>query len=351
MRALFRLWPTLAAGLLGSLLANAQPAPGPGVVRLDPLLDVLVSADARVELVASGFGFTEGPVWVPREDGGYLLFSDMPGNVIHKLTPGDRKVSVYLANAGFNGPDIWRWGGMNDNGFDPKDPRYEEFPMLGSDGLALDREGRLIITTFSGRSIDRLEPDGRRTVLVDNYQGKRFGGTNDVVVKSDGAIYFTDTFGGLRRRDKDPRRELDFNAVYRWHDGRLTLLVSDLRRTNGLAFSPDEKYLYVNGSVDNYVRRYDVLPDGTLANGRLLIDLANQPEPGVTDGMKVDTLGNIYVTGPGGIWIVSPGGKHLGTILTPEKAINLAFGDADRKTLYIAAHTGIYRIKVETPGI
>jgi len=188
-------------------------------------------------------------------------------------------------------------------------------------------------------------------VLADNYQGKRFGGPNDVVVKSNGAIYFTDTYGALRLRDKDPKKELDFNAVYRWKDGKLTLVVKDMPNTNGLAFSPDEKYLYVNGSRDNYVNRYEVQADCTLANGKLFIDMRGLTEPGITDGLRVDTRGNLYETGPGGVWIISPEGKHLGTVRAPEISTNVGFGDADRKTLYIAARSSIYRIRVNTPGI
>ena len=337
--------------LFARFVSAADGASEQSVVRLDPALDALVSPEAKVELVAEGFGFTEGPVWVQRGREGYLLFTDVPGNVIYKFTPGNRQASVYLYHAGYNGPDIWRWGGMNDNGRDPKDPRFEEFPMAGADGLTVDRQGRLIICTFAGRSLDRIEPNGQRTVLVDRYEGKRFGGTNDVVVKSDGAIYFTDTFGGMRQRAKDPHKEIDFNGVYRWQDGQLTLLIKEMPNTNGLAFSPDEKFLYVNGSRDNYVKRYDVLADGALANGRMFIDLANQPEPGVTDGLRVDTKGNLYESGPGGVWVISPEGKHLGTIHAPEKVINVAFGDADRKTLYLAAHTSIYQIRVNVPGI
>src|SRR6516225_5895423 len=289
------------ASALATSLAIAQSANDKSVTRLDPALDAVVSPDAKVELVKGGFGFTEGPVWVQEGTTGYLLFTDIPGNVVWNLT--------------------------------------------------LDRQGRLILATFAGRSLMRIEKDGTRTVLVDRYDGKRFGGPNDVVVKSDGAIYFTDTFGAFRLRDRDPRKELDFNGVYMWKDGKLTLVVKDMPRVNGLAFSPDEKYLYVNGSGDNYVNRYDVLPDGTLTNGGLLIDLSKQTERGVTDGMRVDTKGNFYETGPGGVWIISPEGKHLGTIRAPEQATNVGFGDADKKTLYIAARTGIYRIRVNTPGI
>jgi gluconolactonase len=197
----------------------------------------------------------------------------------------------------------------------------------------------------------RIEANGKRSLLADSYEGKRFGGPNDVVVKRDGAIYFTDTYGALRLRDKDPKKELDFNAVYRWKDGKLTLVSKDMPNTNGLAFSPDEKYLYVNGSRDNYVNRYEVQADGTLANGKLFIDMRGRTEPGITDGLRVDTKGNLYETGPGGVWIVSPEGQHLGTIRAPEISTNVGFGDADKKTLYIAARSSIYRIRVNTPGI
>jgi len=340
---------------LASSFATAQTA-SDAVVRLDPALDALVAPDAKVELVKGGFGFTEGPVWVQasksRKNGGYLLFTDIPGNVIYKLTPQDGKASVYLANAGYNGPDIWRWGGIQNNGRERTDSLFEEFAMIGADGLTLDRQGRVIVATFAGRSLMRVESDGKRTVLADRYEGKRFNGPNDVVVKRDGAIYFTDTFGGLRLRDKDPRKELEYNAVFMWKNGKLTLLIKDMPNTNGLAFSPDEKYLYVNGSRDNYVKRYEVLPDGTLANGKMFIDLSKDAtERGITDGLRVDVKGNLYETGPGGVWIISPEGKHLGTIRAPEQSTNIGFGDADRKTLYIAARTSIYKIRVSTPGI
>jgi len=228
---------------------------------------------------------------------------------------------------------------------------FEEFPMIGSNGLALDRQGRLIIATWAGRSIDRIEKNGKRTVLADRYEGKRFGGTNDVVVKKDGSIYFTDGFGGLRLREKDPRRELDFNGVYMLRDGKVTLVIKDIPNTNGLAFSPDEKYLYANGSRDKFVKRYEVQPNGTLTNGKMFIDISKDPTPGITDGLRVDSKGNLYETAPGGVWIISAEGKHLGTILTPELAANVEFGDADRKTLYIAARTSIYKIRLNTPGI
>ena len=338
-----------AASILACSLVMAQSR-NQAVLRLDPTLDTVVSANAKVELVKGGFGFTEGPVWVQKGAQSYLLFTDIPGNVVWKLTP-DGKASVYLENVGYNGPEVWRWGGIQNNGFDKADPRYEEFAQIGADGLTLDREGRLILATFTGRSLMRIETNGKRTVLADRWEGKRFGGPNDVVVKSNGAIYFTDTYGAFRLREKDPRKELDFNAVYMWKDGKLSLLVNDMPNVNGLAFSPDEKYLYVNGSRDNYVNRYEVRSDGTLANGKLFIDMRKETGSGVTDGMRVDTKGNLYETAPGGVWIISPQGKHLGTIRAPEISTNVGFGDADRKTLYIAARTSIYKIRVNTPGI
>jgi len=340
---------TLAV-MVGAGAAIAQTSRDKAVERLDPALDALVSPDADLDQVAGGFGFTEGTTWVSHGNGGYLLFSDIPANVIYKLTP-DGKASIFMEKSGYTKPDIWRVGFIQTNGKDRTDPAFEQFPMIGSNGLALDRQGRLIIATWAGRSIDRIEKSGKRTVLADNYEGKRFGGTNDVVVKKDGAIYFTDTYGGLRLRENDPRKELDFNAVYMWKDGKLTLLINDIPNTNGLAFSPDEKYLYVNGSRDKYVKRYDVKPDGTLTNGMMFIDISSDPTPGITDGLKVDVKGNLWETAAGGVWIISPDGKHLGTIRTPELAANVEFGDADHKTLYVAARTSIYKIRVNIPGI
>lgn len=329
------------------LLARLLPAQAKAVERLDPMLDSVVDASATVETAAEGFGFTEGPVWMKA---GYLLFTDVPGNAIYKLQNG--KASVFLLNAGYTGPDMWRYGGMNDNAYPPNDPRFEEFPMTGADGLARDRQDRLIIATFAGRSLVRIEKNGKRTVLADNYQGKKFSGPNDVIVKSDGAIYFTDTFGGLRLRAKDPKVEIPYNGLYMWKDGKVSLLLhGDMPNLNGLAFSPDEKYLYLNGSADNYVNRYEVMPDDTIANGKLFFDMRQDKRAGVADGMRVDSAGNVYETGPGGVWIVSPAGKHIGTISAPQRPINIGFGDADMRTLFMASHTAVYKIQVKTPGL
>jgi gluconolactonase len=331
--------------LAASSLHAQMPGDHPVVIRLDPALDPLVSTDAKLDLVKNDFGFTEGVVWVDEGKSGYLLLSDMYANEIYKVTP-EGKASLYLDHSGYTGYDIWRVGMPQ-----PDANRKDVFFMIGSNGLALDRQGRLVIATWTGRSIDRIEKDGKRTVLADRYEGKRFGGTNDLVVKKDGAIYFTDGFGGLRGRDKAPGKELDFAGIFMWKDGKVTLAIKDIATPNGLAFSPDEKYLYANGSQNRYLRRYDVQPDDTLTNSQMLIDMNSDPLPGITDGLKVDTKGNIYESGPGGIWILSAEGKHLGTIRTPELVANVAFGDSDNKTLYIAARTSIYKIRVNTPGI
>ncbi|MGH6740584.1 MAG: SMP-30/gluconolactonase/LRE family protein, partial [Bradyrhizobium sp.] len=275
---------TLATAL-GSGLTQAQ-SDKPIVVKTDASLDALIAPDARLEKIAGGFGFTEGSLWVPKGKG-YLLFSEMPGNVIYKWTP-DGKVSVYREKCGYQGVDIWRVGFMQTNGKLKDEPGFEEFPMIGCNGLTLDRRGRLVIATWAGRSIDRIEPNGKRTVLADKWEGKRFGGPNDVIVKKDGAIYFTDGYGGLRGRDKDPRKEIDGNGVYMVRNGKVTRVIGpgEIANTNGIAFSPDEKILYANGSRDRFVKAYDVNTDGTLKNGRMLIDLNSDPARGITDGLR-----------------------------------------------------------------
>ena len=339
-----------AASLLVSTLAVAQSA-NQAVLRLDPALDALVSPDAKVELVKDGFGFTEGPVWVQKGNEGYLLFTDIPGAVVWKLT-ADGKASVFADNVGYTGPDRWRWGPISNNSKDRNDPKFEEFVMMGADGLTIDRQGRLILATFAGRSLMRIDEDGKRTVLADRYEGKRFGGPNDVAVKSDGAIYFTDTYGALRLRDKDPNKELDFNGVFRWKDGQLTLVAKDMLLTNGLAFSPDEKYLYVDNWDEKrkVILRYDVQADGSLTNETTFFDATAEPGEDAWDGLKVDIQGNVYGSGPGGLWILSPEGKHLGTISGSEHPHNLAWGGEDNRTLYLAAQTGLYRIRLNVPG-
>jgi gluconolactonase len=340
---------TMGAGRERAQTATDKPV----VVKLDPALDGLVPPNAELQVVKSGFGFTEGLTWVQQGKTGYLLFSDIPANVVDKMTP-DGTVSVFVDGSGYRGPwngyTMENAGHLQNNGKDPKDPLFRQFNMIGSDGLTLDPQGRLLICTFSGRSLDRVEKNGKRIVLVDRYEGKKLNGPNDVVVKKDGAVYFTDTFA-WRLREKDPSAELDHLGIYMLKEGKVTLVIKDIPSPNGLAFSPDEKYLYVNGSGDNYINRYDVHPDDTVTSSQLLIDLSvDKSAPGITDGMRVDSKGNIWSSGPGGLWIISPEGKHLGTILIPERFANLSFGDADDKTVYIGGRTTIYKIRANVSG-
>jgi gluconolactonase len=323
--------------------AQAVPVSN-AVIRLDPALDALIAPNAKPELLKGDyFGAVEGPVWVGT-GGGYLLFSDMAANVIYKWTP-DGQLSVFLEKSGYTGNDLNNVGGQYTNG------RLHVL-LIGSNGLTLDRQGRLIIAGMTDRNVTRVEKDGTRTTLADRYEGKRLNSPNDLVVKSDGAIYFTETTSGIRGRDEGPARELLFHGVYMIKDGVLRLLDKDPQGVapNGIAFSPDERILYVNGGTK--ITAYDVRPDDTLTNPRMLIDLGGaNGVPGNTDGMKVDGSGNIYCSGPGGVWIVSPQGKHLGTIVPAERVANLAFGDADSKTLYMVGGRSLWRIRVNTPGI
>jgi gluconolactonase len=341
--------------LIGSValishFSYAQLTPDTSVIGAHPNIERLISTKSKLELVKTGFGFTEGLTWVDSSKSGYLLFSDIPSNVIYKMTP-QGELSVYLEKSGYTLPDVWRAGMAFTNGRDPSDPKFERFNMSGSNGLAMDMQGRLIIASWAGRSIDRIEKDGKRTKIAEEFGGRKFNGTNDVVVKKDGTIYFTETFGGLRLRDKDPKLGIDFQGVFMIKDGQVKLLIKDLPNPNGLVFSPDQKVLYANSGVNRFINRYEVREDGTLGDGKLLIDFNAEKAAGISDGMKVDSEGNLWSTGPGGVWIMSPEGQHLGTILVPELTANLVFGGTDRKTLYIAARSGIYKIQVNVAGL
>ena len=327
---------------LGFALTITQAQNWNFVARLNPELDDIIPGDAKVEKLASSFGFLEGPVWVHK--GGYLLFSDIPANVIFKFSPDTGKVSVAVPYSGFTGVDASGAGMQLNDG-------QGMVTLLGSNGVTLDPQGRIVYCAHGDRQVVRLEADGRRTALANQFEGKRLNSPNDLVYKSDGSLYFTDPPAGLRDGDKDPKKELPFNGVYLLKDSQLRLLIKDMTLPNGLAFTPDEKYLYVNDSVKKTIMRYEVQPDDTLANGKLLVDMSADKAPGGPDGMKVDQKGNIYCTGPGGFWILSPDGIHLGTVLTSELPANLAFGDADGKTLYLTARTGLYRIHLKIPGI
>ena len=307
-------------------------AAGAQIARLDPALDQIVPRDAVVEKLAEGFQFTEGPVWV--RDGGYLLFSDPNANTIYAWTP-DGELSVFRAKSGYRGVDIAEYG------------------QPGSNGLTLDGEGRLTINAHGNRRVTRLEKTGALTVLADRYQGKRLNSPNDLVYRSDGALYFTDPPFGLPKFFDDQRKELPFSGVFCLIGGELKLVATDLAGPNGIAFSPDERYLYVSNwdAQKKVVMRYEVRPDGNLANGRVFFDMTGAPGEDALDGMKVDQGGNLYVSGPGGAWILSPEGKHLGTLGGPEHPHNMAWGDADGRTLYLTAQTGLYRIRLSIPGI
>jgi len=300
--------------------------------RKDPALDAIVASGTKIEKLAGGFLFTEGPVWV--RDGGYLVFSDPNNNLIYRWSPDDG-VSIYRTHSGYTGMDIGEYG------------------QPGSNGLTLDKQGRLTINEHGNRRVTRLERNGQLTVLADKYQGKRLNSPNDLVYRSDGALYFTDPPFGLPKFFDDPRKELPFSGVFCLINGELKLVSTDLTGPNGLAFSPDEKYLYVDDWDDKrkVILRYEVHPDGTLSGGKVFFDATGEPSEDAWDGMKVDQQGNIYLSGPGGLWIVSPEGKQLGLIVGPEHPHNLAWGDDDGKTLYLCAKTGLYRIRLNIAGI
>ena len=345
MRTLLRRSVVLLAIIVCSLAITRAQEPSSGqnfIAWLSPKLDKIVPHDAKVQKMAGGFGFLEGPVWVRK--GGYLLFSDIPANVIYKFTPYDQKASVFLRYSGWTGTDSDHAGMQLNDG-------KGVVTLLGSNAVTIDPQGMVVYCAHGDHQIVRLEPDGRRTVLASEYEGKRLNSPNDLVYKSDGALYFTDPPAGFRDGAKDTAKQLPFNGVYLFKDGHLQLLTKDLTMPNGIAFSPDEKYLYVNDTVKKIIMRYDVQPDDTIANGKVLVDMTADKAPGAPDGMKIDQEGNIYCAGPGGFWIMSPDGEHIGTVLTPELPANMAFGDADLKTLYLTARTGLYRIRLKIPGI
>lgn len=303
------------------------------VLRLDPAIDAIVPPNPKLHKLAEGFLFTEGPVWVPA-DGGYLLFSDPNANRIYEYTQGG-ELSVFKERSGYQGADLAEYG------------------QPGSNGLTLDPQGRLTIDEHGNRRVVRVEPDGRTSVLADRYQGKRLNSPNDLVYRRDGALFFTDPPFGLPKFFEDRRKELPWSGVFALVGGKLRLLTSDLTGPNGIAFSPDEKYLYV-GDWDEkkkVVMRYEVGPDGSLANGRVFFDMTGAKGEDAIDGIKVDQRGNLYVSGPGGLWILSPEGKHLGTILAPRHPHNFAWGDADGRTLYLCARSSLYRMRLQVPGL
>jgi len=272
-----------------------------------------------VDRIATGFTFTEGPVW----RGDDLLFSDIPNSrtIRYRPLPEGPEITTFL------------------------------HPTGNANGMTLDRQGRVLRCEHSGRRVARVDAGGNVETVADNYQGKKLNSPNDVVVRSDGSIFFTDPPYGLPRASVG--KELAFNGVFRVDSaGELHLLVDDFDRPNGLAFSPDERTLYVDDSSRNHIRAFDVAADGSLSNGRVFAEMRTGPgERGVPDGMKVDQEGHVYCTGPNGIWVYDPDGRFMGRIVLPEVPANLAWGDADWRTLYITAQKSLYRIRVGVPGV
>jgi gluconolactonase len=324
-----------------SIFATAQD-----IQKLDPTLDQIVDHDARLERIATGFDkWTEGPVWTPQ---GTLLFAEIPANNIDQWIPG-KGASVFMHPSGYTGTEPFKG------------------PEPGSNGMTLDRDGRVSVAGHGRRNVWRMEsvdPKAQITVLADSYQGKKLNSPNDLVYKSDGSLYFTDPPYGLQtQNDDDPQKELKVNGVYRIPGARqqkpgsqpardqLQLVIKDLSRPNGVAFSPDEKFLYIADSGKKIWLRYRVQRDGSVSDGALFLGASADSAPGSPDGIRVDKKGNIYGAGPGGVWIISSAGKHLGTIKVPERVSNVAWGEKDGKTLYITASTSVYRVKIKIAGV
>jgi len=301
------------------------------LVRHDPAIDAIFPPAVKVEKLAGGFEFVEGPVWAE----GTLLFSDPNNNVIYRYDPR-RKLTIFRTKSGYSGTDIG------------------EYHQPGSNGLTLDHEGHLVICEHGNRRIRRLERNGSLTVLADRFGGQRLNSPNDLVYRSDGTLYFTDPPYGLPGVFDDPRKELPFSGVFRLtKEGEVQLIDDTLQGPNGVAFSPDEDYLYVtNWDLSRkIIKRYQVRADGSTDTGTVFFDMTGSPGEEALDGLKVDRLGNLYVSGPGGVWIVSPEAKHLGTLVVDELPANMAWGDTDGKTLYMTARTGLYRVRLLVPGI
>jgi gluconolactonase len=304
------------------------------VVRMDSALDQIIAPGTQLERIATGFEFTEGPVWHPE---GFLLFSDPNTNVIYSWKPLTGNVEIFRTKSGYSG----FFSG--------------EYHQSGSNGLAIDNAGRLTICQHGDRRVVRIEKKGPVTILSDRFQGKRLNSPNDLVYKSDGTLYFTDPPYGLPGAFNDASKEIQHSGVYAVINGETKLLTTDLQGPNGIAFSPDEKFLYVSNwditDIHNtkVIRRYDVAKDGSLFNGKVFFDMSITDGDDALDGLKTDMNGNVYCAGPDGIWIISPEGKYLGRIKTPEHAANMAWGD-EGSTLYITASSSIYRISLKASG-
>ena len=334
--------------------ANPQAPAGTNFFKFDPALDAILAPDAKLEMLkAEGFEGGEGPVFFSEAKGGYLLFSDVPGNRIYKWMPTcygapcppAGTLSVFQEHSGYK--DASRIGKTDANGK----------RLNGSNGLTLDRQHRVLIDATGDRAVERLEKDGSRTILADRYEGKHLGCVNDIVAKSDGAVYFTDGPAGcLEGGENSPLKELSFHGFYFVKDGKVQLLDRDPGGAppNGIALSPDQKTLYVtNAPSKRQIFAYEVQADDAVKNSpRVLVDLAGEKGLGGPDGVRVDRKGNVYTAATGGVWIVSPDGTQLGKIPAPEgiRFANLAFGDPDSKTLYIVSAKNLWRIRVKIPG-
>jgi gluconolactonase len=317
--------PLLALLLLAACTSTPPPAapaptPAPPVKpAANPPFQGLLPANAPIEKLASGFQFIEGPLWLP---GDRLLFSDIPANVVNQWSAADNSVKEFLR------------------------------PSENANGLLAGPGNSLILCQHSGRRLAMRSASGVITTLTDRFEGRKLNSPNDAVYHSDSSLYFTDPPYGLDKQDEDPGKELAFNGVYRLAKGKLQLLAKDLSRPNGIAFSPDEKLLYVANSdpARKLWMRYPVLPDGSLGPGRVFADVTAEKADGLPDGLKVDEKGNLWATGPGGVWVFSPEGQHLGTLQPAEVPANLAFGGPDGKTLFMTARTGLYRIATAVAG-
>jgi gluconolactonase len=321
---------TLAFFWVTSSLGVAQAADGVGsIARLDPAFDALVPPNAKIAKLAGDFQFTEGPIWRPPSA---LWFSDVVGNVVRQWST-DGKITEILRPGGYDGNDA------------------PAGAFIGPNGMIAGTGGSVLLCQHGFRRIVRIAKDRSVTTLVDRFEGKRLNSPNDLVYHSDGALYFTDPPYGLTKQDDDPKKELAFNGVFRLKDGQLQAVIRDLTRPNGIAFSPDQKILYIANSDEKHKvwMAYDVGSDGMVSNGRVFFDVTAETEDGLPDGMKVDVHGNLYCAGPGGLWVFSPTGKHLGTIKPGETPANCNWGN-DGKTLYITARTGLYWIKLAVKG-
>jgi gluconolactonase len=321
-----------------SLQLGSPPARAAGdapVLRLDPSLDRLVAPDASLETLFERDTIFEGPTWVRDGGAGYLIFSDVPGNVIDKMSP-DGNVSALVRNI-FSGSDTAE-------AYESTGPK--KYRMMGANGTTLDRRGRLVYCAFSDGRIVRVDRHGRRTVLASQFDGRRLNAPNDLVYRSDGALYFTDSRAGTRHADGEG---VPHKGLYMLEAGHVRLLSGDIDHPNGLAFSPDEKYLYVTNTLRKNILRLEVR-EARVASEMIFAEMSGDARPGAPDGIKVDRHGNVYSTGPGGVWIMSPGGRHIGTIVTPKPITNLAFGARDFKSLYLTGLGSLYRIRLNTAG-